>query len=61
MPNQNRFARRRTIELPSIEDSDELQLLDECDSHWVEAWKTASNSLAEFTVHVIHPLKHARA
>ena len=28
------------IRLQTSEDPDELQLLDECDSYWVEAWKT---------------------
>ena len=32
------------IRLQTSEDPDELQLLDECDSYWVEAWKTAKQS-----------------
>jgi hypothetical protein len=33
-------------------DSDELQLLDECNSEWVEAWKAAAKQLTELEVHV---------
>jgi hypothetical protein len=37
------------------EDPDELQLLDECNSKWAEAWKAAAERLAELDVFVFEP------
>ncbi len=39
------------------EDPDELQSLDEHDSRWVEAWKSAVKQLVELSVPVVHPIK----
>jgi hypothetical protein len=46
----NKFARHETVELKSVEDPDELQMLDECDSRWVEAWKAAARQLNKLKV-----------
>jgi hypothetical protein len=40
-----------------IEDSDELQLLDECNFQWVEAWKAAAEESTELKAQVIMPDK----
>ncbi len=37
---------------PSTEDPDELQMQDEHDSHWVEAWKDALKQLTELPLPV---------
>ena len=38
--NRQNVVFLEVIRLQTSEDPDELQLLDECDSYWVEAWKT---------------------
>lgn len=54
-------AFREAIELHSVEDPDELQLLDEFDSRLVEAWRNAAKQFTGLTVHIIHPVTHVRA
>jgi hypothetical protein len=57
MPKQNKFARHEAIDLHSAEDPDELQSLDERDSHWVEAWKNAAKESTELKTQLIIPDK----
>ncbi len=59
--NQQNVASLEVIEPHPAEDPDELQLLDECDSRWVEAWKIPAKQSTELMVRVIYPLKHVRA
>jgi hypothetical protein len=35
-----------------IVDSDELQLLDECNREWVDAWKAAAEQMTGLELHV---------
>jgi hypothetical protein len=37
------------------EDPDEVQLLDECNSQWTEAWKTAAKKSTELKAQIIIP------
>jgi len=57
MPKQNKFARHEAIWLHSTGDPDEMQLLDECDSEWVEAWKNAVKESTELKTRLISPDK----
>jgi hypothetical protein len=60
MPKGKKFAGIEAIELHLAEvsgeplDPDELQLEDECDSKWVEAWKNAARQLGRRERRVTH-------
>jgi hypothetical protein len=58
----NKFAKNETVDdqFSMVSDYDELQLLDECDSEWVEAWKEAAKQLSELMVHVFAPPEQER-
>jgi hypothetical protein len=43
-----------------VPDCDELQLSDERDSEWVEAWKEAAKQLSELMVTVFAPPEQER-
>jgi hypothetical protein len=38
-----------------IEDPDDVQLLDECNSQWAEAWKAAAKESTELKAQIIIP------
>ena len=44
MPKRVKLVDTEAIKRKAIEDPDGLQMLDECDFKWVEAWKTAVRS-----------------
>ena len=48
-----KFAEHKKIKRQFQADSDELQLLDECNTEWAEAWKDAAKQETELEVHVL--------
>ncbi len=48
----NKYPTQPMVEERYSADSDELQLLDECNSEWVDAWKNAAKQLIELSMHI---------
>jgi hypothetical protein len=53
MDESKKFADNKIIGKQLSVDSDELQLLDECNHEWVDAWKAAAEQMTELELHVI--------
>ncbi|MGD0405029.1 MAG: hypothetical protein ABSB10_00045 [Candidatus Bathyarchaeia archaeon] len=48
-----KYVEHEIVGQPFSVDSDELQLSDECNSEWVDAWKAAAKQTIEFELNVI--------
>ena len=53
MNEQKRITGHEIVGKQLSVDSDELQLLDECNCEWVDAWKAAAEQMTELELHVI--------
>ena len=53
MNEPKKFTGREIVGKQLSVDSDELQLLDECNYEWVDAWKAAAEQMTELELHVI--------
>jgi len=53
MDESKKFADNKIIGKQLTVDSDELQLLDECNYEWVAAWKVAAEQMTELKLHAI--------
>jgi hypothetical protein len=60
MRKPKKFVRQVTAKQSSSEDSDEMQLFDECNSEWVDAWKGAAERLAPLDVDIILPVEQEK-
>jgi hypothetical protein len=55
-----KFARKITVEQQCSEDPDELQLLDECNSEWAEAWKAVAKRINDLEVFTLEPVEQQK-
>ena len=53
MNKPKKFADNDIVRKQLSVDSDELQLLDECNYEWVDAWKAVAEQMTELELHVI--------
>lgn len=55
-----KFAKNMTVEPQYSEDPDELQLLDECNSEWAEAWKALAKRPTDLEVFTLEPVEQQK-
>jgi hypothetical protein len=55
-----KFGKNITVEHQYSEDPDELQLLDECNSEWAEAWKAVAKRPTDLDVFTLEPVEQQK-